>query len=113
MPKAVLVVQSDPAPGREDEYNEWYSKTHLGEVCSVPGFTGARRYKLKGTLGPEGVQPADASMPQYLALYELDTDDPERALLEMVTRVNDGRIFMSDAISMEPIPLTVLYEAID
>jgi len=47
MPKGLMVVQSRPSdPEREDEYNEWYSHTHLPEIRAVPGFVAARRYKL-------------------------------------------------------------------
>jgi len=33
MPKGIMFVPSQPAsPDREDEYNTWYSKTHIPEV---------------------------------------------------------------------------------
>lgn len=48
MPKGMLVVESRPAdPAREDEYNDWYTNTHIPEVCAVPGFVAARRYKAR------------------------------------------------------------------
>ena len=46
MPKGVMVVQTGCEPGREDEYNDWYSNTHIPEVLAVPGFVGARRFKV-------------------------------------------------------------------
>jgi hypothetical protein len=104
--KAVVVVISQPSsPEREDEYNQWYDERHLPEVCDVPGFTGARRFKL----ADNGLMPLDASAPQYLAIYEMDCDDPVGALSEMATRAGDGRIFMSDAICMDPVPEMYLY----
>jgi len=110
MPKAVLVVQSGPShPSREAEYNDWYDHTHLKEVCDVPGFTGARRYKLSDA----GLFPNDPSMPTYVAFYEMDHDDLNSVLQEMVTRTGDGRIRMTDAISMDPIPSMTLYEEMD
>ena len=46
MPKAIMLVQSKPwHPDREDEYNDWYSNTHIPEVCAVDGIVSARRYK--------------------------------------------------------------------
>ena len=40
MPKGVLIVPSGPSdPSREDEYNEWYDNTHVGEVRDVPGWS--------------------------------------------------------------------------
>ena len=46
MPKAIMFVQSRPSsPDREDEYNDWYTNTHLPEVLDIPGITAARRFK--------------------------------------------------------------------
>ena len=54
MPKGMMLVQSRPAdPAREDEFNDWYTKTHIPEVCAVPGIVGARRYKVHDR-GPDG-----------------------------------------------------------
>ena len=45
MPKAIMFVQSKPSsPDREDEYNDWYTNTHLPEVLDIPGITAARRF---------------------------------------------------------------------
>ena len=114
MPKAILVVQSQPSdPSREDEYNEWYDNTHLAEVCAVPGFTGATRYKIAGDLTPDGVVPADRSRPAYLAVYTMESDDLDGVLQELGAQAGDGRMQMSDALSMDPLPTTTLYLARD
>ncbi len=44
--KHVLVVMSNPAPGKEQEYNDWYTNVHLGDVLKVPGIVSAQRFKL-------------------------------------------------------------------
>lgn len=63
----ILVVQTNPVPGREDEFNLWYGQTHLPDVLKLPGFVSARRYRLATS---------DASARwQYLAIYEFETDD--------------------------------------
>ena len=39
-----MVVQTGPVSAeREDEYNDWYSGTHIPEVLAIPGFVAARR----------------------------------------------------------------------
>jgi hypothetical protein len=43
--KYVLVVPSNPLDGQEDIYNGWYDDVHLADVCAIPGFTGAKRYR--------------------------------------------------------------------
>lgn len=109
MPKAVLLVHSRPSdPSREDEFNEWYDKTHVPEVCAVPGFVSARRFKLT-----EEAKASDPSAYPYLAIYEIDADDPQAALKELAARAMDGRIAMSDAIELNPPPPMTLYEALD
>jgi hypothetical protein len=70
MAKQILVVVTNPMPGKEEEYNRWYSEQHLDDVLRVPGMVAAQRFKLaqdsgKGLPGP------------YLAIYEMDTDDPD------------------------------------
>jgi hypothetical protein len=62
--KNVLIVLTDPVPGQEDEYNEWYTGTHLREVVSTPGFVAAQRFKLVHGNSPHS----------YLAIYEVDGD---------------------------------------
>ena len=59
MSKAVYVVYSRPsAPEREADFNDWYDHTHLGEVCAVPGVTGARRFRLQATAPAVGRCPS-------------------------------------------------------
>lgn len=97
MEKHVLLVLSNPTEGKEDEYNDWYDNTHLGEVLQIPGITAAQRFEINGA--PTRGEAAH----KYLAIYELDTDTPQASLDELGTRVQDGRVAMSDAIDGESI----------
>jgi hypothetical protein len=73
--KNLLLVFSEPAPGGEDEYNEWYTQTHLGEVVATPGFVAAQRFRFVSTNGEEPSQ-------GYIAIYEVDGDiDAAKAAL--------------------------------
>jgi hypothetical protein len=108
MPKGVMFVPSQPSRAdREAEYNEWYSNTHIPEVCEVPGVVAARRYKIAD---PAQAGPATST---YIALYELDTDDLGAVFDEIAARATDGRIEMSDVLSMDPPPVPVIYELLD
>ena len=107
MPKGIMVVRSNPSdPAREDEYNDWYSNTHLADVRAVPGFVSARRYKVRGG---EGDGPAHS----YLAIYEIEADDLEAPLAELRARSASGRIKMSDAVQLDPPPVVTFYELIE
>ena len=108
MPKGIMFVPSQPAtPDREDEYNTWYSKTHIPEVCEVPGVVAAQRYKIAD---PAQAVPGTSA---YIALYELDADDLTKVFEEIAARATDGRIQMSDVLSMDPPPVPVIYELLD
>jgi hypothetical protein len=106
MKEYVLVVHSNPAPGREAEYNDWYNNQHLKDVLAQPGYTAARRFKLTGFK-------LDDAMPdpshQYVAFYYMKTDDPERELNAMKERVEAGIIGLTEA--MAPDFLAYCYEA--
>jgi hypothetical protein len=106
--KAVLVVLSEPSSNdREDEYNDWYDEVHLGEVCQIPGITGAKRYVRSSTqLDPSGSLGAE----RYLALYEIDSNDLATVARELNERAVDGRFTMNDALRFDPPPVTSLYE---
>lgn len=106
MPRGIMVVQSAPAdPDREDEFNDWYNTSHLPEICAVPGFTGARRYKVHGV--PDGASPA------YLAIYEIEADDITAPVREWRARSAAGQTTRSDALRLDPPPAVTLYELID
>ena len=69
MARHILLVQSDAAEGREEEFNTWYDDEHLRDVLGVPGFVAARRFvavpSVHGELPPN----------RYVAIYEIETDD--------------------------------------
>ncbi|EHJ62389.1 DUF4286 family protein [Novosphingobium pentaromativorans] len=101
MGKYHLVVYTNPADGKEDEYNSWYNEQHLREVCAVPGFTGARRMKIH--------DPRDAGEYSYLAVYDID-GDADATMAELRAHVAAGKIYMSDALG--PNPKAIVYEAL-
>jgi hypothetical protein len=86
----VLLVLTNPAAGREDEFNEWYDRHHLREALeSIPGRVAAQRYRLAdaqredqwlaavpgSTDGESDRRPGRWLPWRYLALYELEGDD--------------------------------------
>lgn len=73
MAKLWLVVLTNPVEGREDEYNKWYTESHLDDVLAVEGFLAAQRFEfVPGKLSREAPY-------RYLAVYEVDEDSRERA----------------------------------
>lgn len=76
-----MVNCTDPA--REDEFNDWASGTHIGEVLERPHFLRAGRYRMLG-------EPKEGQA-RYLHLYELDTDDLDRVHADVVAAGLGGR----------------------
>jgi hypothetical protein len=80
MPEAMLVVPtvcSDAS--REEEFYDWYLYTHFHDLLETPGFVQAHRYRSLNPAPREGEA-------RYLALYEIDSDDPAGA----VRRIGEG-----------------------
>ncbi|MGE3775250.1 MAG: hypothetical protein AB7I32_20170 [Gammaproteobacteria bacterium] len=83
-------------PGREREFNEWYTNVHLREVLDIPGFVAARRFELSpAQMGGRGPQ-------RYLAIYEIE-GDPAAALAALKAARRD--LQMSDALDPNGISL--------
>ena len=99
MPKAILVVQTNPtAPDREDEFNAWYTKTHLHDVLTVPGYSAATRYRVvDGIELLEGLAPPAQ---RYLAIYEIESDDLAQAAKDLRETVFGGDMEISDALDL-------------
>jgi len=108
VPKGMMLVRSRPAdPARDDEFNDWYTNTHIPEVCAVPGIVGARRYKVHDP-GRDGGE----VWPAYVAVYEIDCDDLEAPMRALRARSSEGRGRMSELLQMDPPPVVTLCEQI-
>ena len=93
MAKHILLVLTNPVEGRGDEFNEWYSDTHLADVLGVDGFAAAQRFELaKDQLGEPGPY-------RYLAIYEVDADDMGKALAALTEATSS--MVLSDAMDMQ------------
>ncbi len=63
---------TNPAPGREAEFNAWYDAYHLREVMQYGvGMCGGRRFRLSNPQRPGQPPPPW----RYLAWYDLEHDD--------------------------------------
>jgi hypothetical protein len=90
----LFVVNSNPAEGREQEYNEWYSKRHIADLLALPGVVSARRFVLADA------QLSDAEHPfKYLALYEVETDDLQDFIGLLISRSGTEAMPISTALS--------------
>lgn len=103
MARYKLVVLTNPMSEEQDaEFNDWYDNIHLDDVVAVPGFISAQRFRLKNGLGFEHTH-------RYLALYEVETDNPEAACEELFSRQGTERMMISEALDL-PGALAGLFE---
>ncbi len=45
--KVIDLVQTNPKPGREEEFMKWY-ESHVYDLLKVPGIISVQRYKFTG-----------------------------------------------------------------
>ncbi|MEE3332120.1 MAG: hypothetical protein VX246_14740 [Myxococcota bacterium] len=74
MARHTLVVLTNAAPGKHDEFNKWYDEVHLRDVVGLDGFVAAQRFRLAERQIME-----DRSF-EYLAIYEIECEDINKAL---------------------------------
>ena len=105
MEKYIIEVKSNPTEGNEDAYNQWYSDTHLTEVLQVPGFISAQRFKVDADQAPEPPKY------KYLAIYEVEADEPMDVLHVLAQATAEGKIVTSDTLDLTDIS-TIIYKPI-
>lgn len=86
--KATLLVYSNCAADREEEFNTWYDTVHVPDLLAeVPEIITARRMRLSGPAPGLSVRGGEPLVAQYLAMYELNTDDT-RAFMKRLGEVS-------------------------
>ncbi len=84
-----FVIISSAVEGRDAEYNDWYDNQHLADVLAVPGFVSARRFQI--------LDENNSSSQRYLAIYEIESDDPEKTLADLNSRAGTSAMELSEA----------------
>lgn len=74
MLKHIFMAMTNASEGKDAEFSTWYDEVHLGEVLATPGFAAVQRYQL------DDVQLGTNHPYKFLAIYELETDDPQATL---------------------------------
>lgn len=103
--RTYFLVFSNPIPGKEAEYNDWYTNIHLGEVCAIKGFKGAQRFVLTKA------QQSEDQTHRYLAIYEMENDDVGGT----IKRLNDAvtTLRLDPVIDIETVKVSVFQSITD
>ena len=99
-----MLVFSEPFAGRDDEFNAWYTNRHLNDLVALPGFTSAQRFTLHSvSMG--------TTLNKYLAIYDVETDDPEGVIEHMFAVRDTEAMPMTPAFNIDPTTVMLYEEA--
>ncbi len=91
---SLYIVRSNPVPGREAEYDDWYTRRRLPEILAVPGFASAQRFVLSPVARDPRMPPSRYS---HLAIYKI-SGDPGQAFQALARARDAGAVRGSPAI---------------
>src|SRR5262245_37445773 len=92
MAKHVYVVFTNPKPGKDAAFSDWYENRHIPDVLKIPGFVGARRFTLSE------VQRYPNQPWRYVTFYEIETDDLQSVADELTRRLGTPQMPGTDTI---------------
>ena len=93
----VFNFTSAARPGEDDVFNHWYDTVHIPDVLTVPGFRSCSRYRLVD---------AAATTPRYLAVYEVETNDPQATLGKLFEA--SKTMVISPSLDQSQVSITIL-----
>lgn len=94
MANALQLVLSNPNPGLEAEFDEWYGGSHLLHGVETPGILSGQRFRRADGPWPKGVH-------DFLMIWELD--DPAFTLAELAKVKGTADMPISPAINMDTV----------
>jgi hypothetical protein len=97
MARYQYVILSRSVEGEQEKFERWYDEVHLADVLKVPGVVSARRFRVMSQVVEGIVAPAWCS----LAIYEMETDDPEKVKRSIYKLSGSEAMPLSDALSMD------------
>jgi len=91
-----FLVFTRPVPGRDEEFNRWYTGTHLPDMLKIEGFILGQRFRILR------IQPALSSPSwEYAAIYSIETDDIKGVMKSLNSRLGTQDLPMSDCIDIQ------------
>jgi hypothetical protein len=80
-----MLVLSNPVPGLEQEFNDWYTNTHMGDLVQLPGWMGAQRFRIVSSLNPRPTR--EGYRHGYLIVWDqegIEASIPQRLMTEAI-----------------------------
>jgi len=69
-----MLVFANPVPGLENDFNDWYTTTHMGDLVQLPGWMGAQRFRIVSSLNPRPTR--EGYRHGYLIIWDQEGTDP-------------------------------------
>ncbi len=96
MPTSYYIVLTRAKPGREEAFHDWYDGRHLDDCLRLPAVRSARRFRLAHGLDA-ALGPCPAPF-DSLALYEIDSDDPDAVARELAAMAGTEVMPLTEAL---------------
>ena len=104
------LVMSDPLPGREFDFNDFYQNTHMGDLVQLPGWTGAQRFRLV-PVAPRTTQPLYRR--GNLIIWDQEGDDLGKLQSESRAAIAGGKSRLIPGFDYSPDgPVSTTYQVI-
>ena len=95
-----MLVFANPIPGKEAEFNDWYTNTHMGDLVQLQGWMGAQRFRIVTNVQP---RPSAAGYAHgYLIIWDLEETDANAALGRMTAAIGGGKSRLGAAFNYTP-----------
>ncbi len=92
----MMMAMANAVPGREKEFEDWYSSRHVHEMMQAPGIVSAQCFVLTDLQRYKGTQPF-----RYMALYEIEGEEV-RATIDYLISHAGTAISGCAAMASEP-----------
>ena len=96
----VMLVFANPIPGKEAEFNDWYSNTHMGDLVQLDGWMGAQRFRIVTNVSP---RPSAAGYAHgYLIIWDIEDSEAAAPLGRMTAAIAGGKSRLGAAFNYTP-----------
>ncbi|MDM0084710.1 hypothetical protein QTI17_29335 [Variovorax sp. J31P179] len=95
MSRHLMCVMTSPTAGKEQEFQRWYNDQHVPDVMRLPGVLTGQRFRLSSVQ-----HKAPPFAQNYVALYDIESDDLEGFNAEIARRFGTPEMPMSDALAL-------------
>jgi hypothetical protein len=84
-----MLVFANPVPGLENDFNDWYTITHMGDLVQLPGWLGAQRFRIVSSLNPRPTR--EGYRHGYLIIWDQEGSDYATPQGLMTAAINGGK----------------------